>query len=298
MLIVKIWGGIGNQLFCYAFYRQLKLDYSEVYADLSWFDKPSRKYYYPYLLGRLGLNVEENNELVTGHDKTDLELIRIAESKKYLRWLKFFYSVKHIGKRGIGCVNVSYSSPFKFYKELLARENTYYVGYWQNRLYFDKAIRQIVEDVNFEMELNKDLKTCLDEMRSCNSVAVHVRRNDYDFESFDEICGRDYYIESMRYIAQRVDKPIFFVFSNKIEKARELIGELPNIHYVAFNDRLDGLKDLYMMTECKHIIISNSTFSWWGAVLNRNNKKIVIMPQKWKSSEQDLNLKMDGWIEI
>ena len=298
MKVVKIWGGIGNQLFCYAFYRQLMQDNDDVFADLSWFDRTGQKYYYPYQLQQLGLNINEADKGTTGHDRFDFELLRIAKSRNFFSWFKAIYYIRHIGKRKIGCINVSSQDPLDFYEEADTAADAYYVGYWQNRKYFDKAISQIISEVSFDIDFDDDLTACHKAICSCNSVALHVRRNDYDFEKFDEVCDRDYYIETMKYMAERVENPVFFIFSNNISKAKEILGNQPNIRYVEFNGRFDGLKDLYLMSECRHNIISNSTFSWWGAVLGRSDEKIVIMPEKWKHSDQNLNLKMDGWIEI
>ncbi|MEI6553564.1 MAG: alpha-1,2-fucosyltransferase, partial [bacterium] len=117
-----------------------------------------------------------------------------------------------------------------------------------------------------------------------NSISIHIRRGDYisnqEANNFHGSCSIDYYTEAINIIKGKVSNPIFFVFSDDIAWVKEnLKSDIVATWVSEYN--LDNTEDLLLMSFCKHQIIANSSFSWWGAYLNRNINKIVIAPKKW-----------------
>ena len=139
-------------------------------------------------------------------------------------------------------------------------------------------------------------------IKNNNSVAVHIRRGDYlsnpKARYFHGILGQDYYKKSITYIRKKLKKPSFFIFSDDIHLVKKTFPFFNNKNYTFINTN-SAMNDLYLMKNCKHFIIANSTFSWWGAWLSTNKSKIICSPKKWsrsKSAQTDIIPK--SWIRI
>ncbi len=297
MKIVKIWGGLGNQLFCYGLYRELKDKYGDVSVDLSWFKNTKQKYYYPYQLKSMGLDVdviEEKSPFF--HSNCELELIRLIEKKSYGFLFSIVYNFIRVGRPKLKCF---YSkNAFEYNKIVFDVDNSYFVGYWQNINYMKKTLTSITEEIKFALNYDIDNEEFQNKIKNTEAVAVHIRRNDYEFEKFDTICDDKYYQNGVDYFRQRFDNPVFYVFSNRIDAAKRILGNGKDIVYVNINGRDKGIYDMKLMSLCKGMITSNSTFSWWSAALITNNNGTVVFPKEWNKKEKELNLKLDGWIEL
>lgn len=121
----------------------------------------------------------------------------------------------------------------------------------------------------------------MDYIQSVNSVSIHFRRGDYIGNRIHETDKTEYYKEALNIIQSKVENPVYFVFSDDINWIRENFKTSFETHYIDFNDSESNYEDLKLMSSCKHNIIANSSFSWWGAWLNSNPDKIVISPKKW-----------------
>lgn len=163
--------------------------------------------------------------------------------------------------------------------------NVYIEGYWQSEKYFltiEKIIREEFVVASPPDEVNRLL---LDKMRSVSAVSLHVRRGDYvtdkETNALHGVCSLTYYRNAISYIMERVTDPEFFVFSDDQKWVKENL-KIPNapVYYMDHNGSRD-YEDLRLMYSCKHNILANSSFSWWGAWLNSNPTKIVIAPDKW-----------------
>lgn len=302
MKIIKIWGGVGNQLFQYMLYRRLLEEGEEVYGDISWFSNVNRRFYYPFQLERLGLEVkilEKENKLF--HSDFELELLRLSQNKRNAVSFIFrcAYYISRAFRQKMSVVN---ENDLYEYNDSIFEKTTplYCVGFWQNNLYYQNCLNKVVKEIRLDQLVLSAESKIVEELikKSKNSVCIHIRRNDYSFENFDEICSQAYYSNAISYIRNIVENPVFFVFSNKIEKAKSVLNDNPEVVFVDINDRMNGLEDLKLMSECNHHILSNSTFSWWGTVINSNYDSINIMPKKWREVEPAINLLCEGWIEI
>lgn len=163
------------------------------------------------------------------------------------------------------------------------KRNYYLEGQWGNEKYFENAKDQVRKHLTFKLPLDPVNENLAREIRSANSVSVHIRRGDYiGNSSFIDLCIGDYYPDAFQYITRNVENPVFYIFSDNAGWCRQNLKWLKDYQhiFVMGNKGNENYKDMQLMSLCRYNIIANSTFSWWGAWLNRNAEKIVICPQK------------------
>lgn len=167
--------------------------------------------------------------------------------------------------------------------------SSYLQGYWLSEKYFQSSEIQIREDFTFKTCLNSENNTFAAEINNVNSISLHVRRGDYASDSktmtAHGLCDLSYYYFAIDYIADRVCDPIFFIFSDDIPWVRENLKIGYPCRYIDHNHGGEAYNDMRLMSICKHNIIANSTFSWWGAWLNANPSKIVVAPKRWLAND-------------
>lgn len=178
-------------------------------------------------------------------------------------------------------------------------------GWWQRYSFISDIIDECRQLFTLKNNINEQSQIILDEIKSCESVAIHVRRGDYLIHTSFYNIKKSYYTKAINEIKALVSNPKFFVFSNDIQWCKEnFTGE--DFVFVDINSEEEtaALYDLELMKSCKHQIISNSTFAWWGAMLNDNPNKIVIQNPKWwadglpeQMAEFDL-AKIPGWLRV
>lgn len=175
-------------------------------------------------------------------------------------------------------------------KYLNIQAPAYLVGYWQSEKYFSSEMETIRREFEVTIppsERNKDL---LQEIAKCNSISLHIRRGNFASVGFVNkihgTCSIDYYSDAVNAISKHCSDPVFFIFSDDISWARKHL-KIPFKHFfVNNNDGKSDYEDLRLMYSCKHHIIANSTFSWWGAWLNKNMHKVVIAPKQWFADKE------------
>jgi hypothetical protein len=171
-----------------------------------------------------------------------------------------------------------------FYRKTLSQNTrAYMIGRYQEYYYLQGDMREhLIDDFAFTRNIPESVGIYHSEITGNNSVSIHVRRGDYAGAKEFDVCSVNYFKNAVDYISGLVENPDYYVFSDDIEWTRknfEFLGKytmVDNSRYKNFD-----YFDLYLMTKCKHNIISNSTFSWWGAWLNQNRNKIIICPEKW-----------------
>jgi len=177
-------------------------------------------------------------------------------------------------------------------------------GYWQSEKYFKDIRETILEDFTPIRPLRGRNQKVLDEIGSSSSISVHVRRGDYVIDpqtnKFHGICGPEYYKKAVEIIAKKVKSPVFYFFSDDIDWVKNnLRTKFKNV-YVDWNQGDQSFVDMQLMSHCRHHILANSSFSWWGAWLNRNPHKIVVAPERWfqERSLDTRDLIPEGWLKI
>lgn len=273
MVIAKIFGGLGNQLFQYAMARNVaERNGSQLKVDLSWFESPdvaTRRIF--------GLN----SFIIQLRNASEAEINRCLMLRKafgrdiYETIVPFRYK-KYIKTK-----------EFQVFNEIYLRlgGDVYLDGYWADERFFCDIANIIRKEFKLSGGLspnNSNYSSIIDETES---VSVHIRRGDYvtssQFSPIFNICDQSYYRRAIDLIADKITHPVFFIFSDDIEWARQNLNPKHKVVYVSGAEGKLPHEEMILMSRCKHNIIANSTFSWWGAWLNPNNKKIVIAPDKW-----------------
>jgi len=278
MYIVRLNGGLGNQMFQYAFGRRLSLKHKRPLFLDPWYliKDPKREY-------------EMGCFVLRGFRIPDYLSTRLQKFFKLLPE-RYYYSEKNLSFDRLA---------------LKKRKATIYEGYWQSYKYFFDTAFIISEDFNFRNPPSPDNSRLLEKIKTTNSVSVHVRRGDYVNEKrtreFHGIVAKSYYKKAFSIIEKKVENPTFFFFSDEINwvKKNFVIGHAS--YFIDVNQgENNNYEDMRLMMNCKHNIIANSSFSWWAAWLNKNKKKIVIAPEKW-FNDPTINTKdkfPKNWIKL
>lgn len=170
--------------------------------------------------------------------------------------------------------------------------NCYITGHWLSEKYFKNFESRIRQDYTFKLNLEGENKLFADDISNTNSISLHVRRGDYVSDkktlATHGICSPDYYHCAINNIADDISNPKFFIFSDDISWVKENIKINYKCKYVDINHGDQAYNDMRLMSLCKHNIIANSTFSWWGGWLNNNPRKIVVAPKKWYSNHSSI----------
>jgi len=276
MIIVKLNGGLGNQMFQYAFGRARSLSSkTKLKLDLSWFeniDKRDTPRQYELDCFKFQVSIASKSDIKSLKRITRLFPRRIfGYLYKRLHFLRDSYFIEKY---------YHYDSSVT-----LCSDNTYFDGYWQSYKYFDRYRKTIKDDFIYTKKLTKETSILSKLIVSRNSISLHVRRGDYvtnsNANSFHGATSLEYYYDALNYLRSRVINPYIFIFSDDIEWIKKnLKSDIP-MHFVENSGDKNPFEDIYLMSLCKHNIIANSSFSWWGAYLNNNPEKIVVAPKKW-----------------
>ena len=288
MNIVRISAGLGNQMFQYAFYLSMKSRKADTLIDISEFKY--RKHHQGYELEKI-FNI--NPSYAT--EKQVAEIADVSKSLPAVIRRDFF-------KKSLNVQGKLYrESGFNYVPELHEMENTYFQGFWQSWRYFDNIETEIRDNFTFITPLSGRNKELSEKIKNRESVAIHIRRGDYTkkrrWDEIGSICNLDYYNWGIAHINEFVENPLFIIFSDDIQWARENLI-LPESIFVDWNTGTESYNDMRLMGLCRHNIIANSSFSWWGAFLNPNPDKIVIAPGKWYRHTPTPDLIPSGWITL
>jgi hypothetical protein len=178
--------------------------------------------------------------------------------------------------------------------------NSYLHGYWQSNRFFNRHLNEVIESLKFKIELDiKNLDT-IAKIEGGTSASVHIRRGDYlsakNIKTYG-MCSFEYYISSMSYLEERHGPICFYIFSDDTIWAKDFFSKLNFSFKVIDHNKGDySYKDMQLMSLCDHNIIANSTFSWWGAFINKNPEKIVISPKFWKLGLEASKVNPDSWL--
>lgn len=288
MNIVRISAGLGNQMFQYAFYLSLKNRNADTRIDISEFKY--RKHHQGYELERI-FNINPSSA-------TEKEVAQIADvSKSLAAAIRRDFFKKSLNVHG----KLYKESGFNYVPEVFEMENTYFQGFWQSWKYFENIEAEVRNNFTFVTTLSLRNKKLYEKIEKRNSVSIHIRRGDYTkkrrWDEIGSICNLDYYNWAIAHINEFIENPLFIIFSDDIQWARENLILAESV-FVDWNTGTESYNDMRLMSLCKHNIIANSSFSWWGAFLNPNPDKIVIAPGKWYRHTPTPDLVPCGWITL
>lgn len=284
MKIVKIWGGIGNQLFQYYFGQYLYYEFNYPIAYVNKF-------------GFLEAPYKLSSFLELNFDQT----INEAVIHKFPSYFNQFYRInrKLLQVFPIISKKILVEVQSNNIKEELHQPDLF-DGYWQDIDFLECLKSKNNFHFSFSnienFKKNKYHQLILNET---NSVAVHIRRGDYLTSNYHINLGLDYYRLSMEIISRKIANPVFFIFSDDMLWVKENFSSSSNTIFVDNESLLNSdIQDFYLMTLCKHHIIANSTFSWWPAYLNNHPSSITIAPQEWykKNNGSSKKILKSEWI--
>lgn len=253
-------GGLGNQMFQYALYYALKKSGFDVSINTSLygFVKMHNGYEIPRVFG--------------------VEDVSICKEGLYLTWLRLLLHFKP--------KFLLTNDEFIWSPNVLTSPARYINGCWQSDRYFCKYCEEIQNIFEFR-QITKKNKVLALTMQEEDSVSIHVRRGDYlGLDQYANICDEMYYRKSVKEIQRRISRPHFYIFSNDTDWCKTFAESLSiNYSIITHNTGKESYQDMFLMTQCHHNILANSSFSWWGAYLNTHKDAIKIAPKGWDNTD-------------
>lgn len=281
MITVKIMGGLGNQMFQYALARKLQTIGRKVRLDVTYYKNiPQGDTSRNLGIHNFRYSFEESDKTINATDILGRIKARLQRSD-YV---------------------IAEKSP-EFSPSIFDIKSGYLIGYWQTEKYFSDIALTLRKDFQFNLKtLNEKERQLYDKIKAVPvSAAVHIRRGDYlrpeNNIRFGNICTADYYKNAIQYIENQIPGCKYFIFTDAPEEAEMLLpsgfdGEILS------SGTGNEWTELFLMSQCSHNIIANSSFSWWGAWLNKNPGKIVIAPPRWTNGNDCKDIYCNDWIKI
>lgn len=269
MIILKLKGGLGNQMFQYAAAKLLSIKIDRpVKVNLNFFEASKkevtrRNYCLDFFESKNITTTCLNNSIVYKFQYPFLKAFHHSLRLKEIDWLK--------------------TDDYKKFKEIVLDGYFFDLNTLQNN-------RKVVQSIfRFNENAFDDNKNLLNEINTCQSVSIHVRRGDYLTSVNEKIyhsCNKEYYLEAISHIQKKISSPCFYVFSDDIEWVKEEL-RFTNVicKYINLQTANKDMAEFFLMANCKHNIIANSTYSWWAAFLNKETDKTVIAPKFWYRNE-------------
>lgn len=299
MKIVNIIGGLGNQMFQYAFALSLQERFpnEKILIDISHFN-----YFFIKKWG--AANLHNGYEIDKIYPNVTLEKANAGQLLKVTRYIPN-YLLSRVARRILPQRKteiVQSSMEYFAYDSTVYNKtgNCYYEGIWESISYYLPIREKIL--YAFQHPHPNDINAqYIKQMEMDNSVGIHIRRGDYlQSETFKGICDLTYYQKAIAEIRKDNKRHSFYIFSNDMkwceENIRPCIGN-DDLFMVKDNSGSDSCWDMFLMTHCKDLIMANSSFSWWGAFLNNRGGK-VIAPNKWANRNTVFDIWAPNWIKL
>lgn len=278
MRLIKMIGGLGNQMFIYAFYLQMRKRFPGTRIDLS-----DMRHYHAH----------NGYELDRVFGISDREFCIAKPLKKVLEFL--FFKVILERKQNLETMEAftkSYAYPFLYFK-----------GFYQSERFFKDVESEVRQAFAFDMsKANAESQTLAQQIqKNPHAVSLHVRRGDYMepkfYKRYGTVCSQAYFQRAVEMMLAQVPQAHFYIFSDDVEWVQQNL-RLPRATVVSCNRGADSWQDMMLMSLCRHNIICNSTFSWWGAWLNANPEKRVIAPSRWLADTDMPYIIPETWIKV
>lgn len=277
MRLIKMTGGLGNQMFIYAFYLQMKKRFPHTRIDLS---------------DMMHYHVHHGYEMHRIFHLPHVEFCINQPLKKVLEFLFFKTIIERKQNHSLEPYTKKFCWPWIYFK-----------GFYQSERYFADIKEEIRRIFAFDLNLaNAKSREMMKQIQSDEqAVSLHVRRGDYlqpkHWDSIGCVCQLPYYQNALAEMNTRVKHPVYYVFSDDIAWVKENLS-LPHAVYIDWNKKEDSWQDMMLMSACRHHIICNSTFSWWGAWLNPRKDKMVLAPNKWYNHSETPHIYPSEWVKV
>ncbi|MBL7932745.1 MAG: alpha-1,2-fucosyltransferase [Bacteroidia bacterium] len=290
MVIVKLMGGLGNQLFQYATAKALAERHkTELRLDLSF------------------LQTDPKGQHTHRHFELDAFRIRaaIALNSEVQKFTNPGLFQKALSKLSLSTKKRIVENGFEYKPESRSWPgNCYLDGFWQSEKYFFQIRKTLLSDLELKKSLSEASRNLAEQIDNVMSVSLHIRRGDYihlkSANTFHGVLPLSYYYDAITVLNAKLKKYTVFVFSDDLEWVKSNLKINAPVVYVDYQDENKTATDLVLMSMCKHNIIANSSFSWWGAWLNKNENKLVVAPNPWfrNTSVNTKDLIPGTWTQI
>jgi hypothetical protein len=285
-------------MFQYAFALSLKEKFpnEDVYIDT--------QHYHSFFFKHFrGINLHNGFEIEKVFPNASIPIARCKDLLKISYYIPN-YILSRIGRKILPVraseMVLPFSKTYSYIPEVYNQEDCYFEGFWQNIRYFE-SIKDKLMDVYAHPKPNEYNESLIGKISSQDSVGIHVRRGDYLSEpDYKGICDLEYYKRAIERLKEAGKKYCFYIFSNDIAWCKENLEPLMEgylVFYVTENKGKNSCWDMFLMTYCKNLIIANSSFSWWGAFLNKNVKR-VIAPCPWVNRDCEIELYGPTWEKL
>jgi hypothetical protein len=287
MQIVKVMGGLGNQMFAYAFALALRKRGRDARLDVTWHDR--NRAHNGWELARIFpldiplCTVEERDRLGDLSPSFGSRLRRklLGERRGHFKERRPGYDERFLGIEG----------------------DAYLDGFWQSPRYHEGVETEIEAAFAFPAGLEPEARACLEAAKGRRAVGVHVRRGDFlSSEALYGVCSESYYRLAVETALEGARDPLILFFSDDLDWCRDRLAPGRDAVYVDWNTGPESWRDMRLMTMCERLVIANSSFSWWGARLGRSGRaeRMIIAPSRWFGGELEDNpdIALPGWIRI
>lgn len=281
IIIIKIMGGLGNQMFQYAKYIEMEsmLDKKKgiVLIDKDYYD--DNRIHNGYELEKIF-----NVKLPTFDDFIKKKLLFFYYNIKLVKKIRLFTLIDKLNLIGLNYTVVKDEQYLTGFADCCLSNIQIYDGFWTSKQYWQMVDSKVHQAMEFPQIKDSFLIDVISDIEHSESVSVHIRRGDYVSNKSFELLTEQYYTDAFDVINNRIKRAVYFVFSDDLIYAKKMISGLKLTHnrfVFVDSSKNKNYIDLQLMSMCKHNIIANSTFSWWGAELNRNLNKIVVAPDKY-----------------
>lgn len=278
MIITKIQGGLGNQLFQYATGKSLAIYLKkELFLDLTFYENPNHRKIYRLDKFKLPFKVANSSEIIKIKNSDEIPWF-FRKLRRIGMPLPPYYKKSHFIEKEIE----------NLFRNKNRISNVYIEGWFAQENYFKEHRTILLNELNADGFLKGEKLDIKKEIQSSNSVSVHIRRGDYLTNPFFKSLPVDYYGKAIEMAKGSLKKPTFYLFSDDMAWVKKEYSYLADAFFIENNSfvqfpssTVGDIQDLMLMRSCRHQIIANSTFSWWGAWLNINKEKQVYYPSCW-----------------
>ncbi len=328
MIIVRITSGLGNQMFQYAFYRLMQERYpeTEVRADITWFH--ANDDHHGYELERIFADVSGSDfrlqkatmgqlfhvtglipNLMSGRAGLTFEKFRRYPNRILREFTQKRCLPQRIDELEL-CFGEGDMTAEELYTKVMHLDTSkswYLAGFWIEEMYYRERLLRgelqkelLFPEFSKQVQGGEENEQLARRMAQGNSVSIHVRRGDYltTYASDFIALGRAYYESATTYMEEHVESPVYYIFSDDSAFVKEEFKWLKNYVVVTGNKGSDSFRDMQLMSLCRHNIIANSTFSQWGAFLNRHQEHITVYPRTYMRTKDNEQKTLPGWVMI
>lgn len=284
MIVVRLIGGLGNQMFQYAFAKELAFLFDDVvFLDCGGYEKYKVR---GFSLDKLSI---PSIRFIEQSGLTNLAQTKLRFQQESYRGLQKAIKLVRRNDRVGGRVFKAYAKRGLYYNfdpyyygipENRGKTRSVY-GYFQGESYFKDVEETIRREFVVSVDPSRDEESLLSLIDSCNSVGVSIRCGHGYRGSALDVCSPDYYYQGTKSICATVSDPVFFIFSDDIDYVKQNYSFEQEVIYISgFAD----YQSLRLLCACKHFVIANSTFSWWGSFLGSSEEKVIVAPRRWRKT--------------